>query len=172
MDTEDNITEIVLSSDEMIQLLLEGGDLTGVTTADDYELNIYNANAAEVLNRATAYLSAPTKHTDIDEYYAERNSTWFIPDKYKSIDLLPFLLDLCHNDESRARVEQEFAMYLERDLEDVLRFCIYLVDHMRKNNILWGLGRGSSVSSYILFLIGIHKINSIEYNLDVTEFLR
>ena len=49
---------------------------------------------------------------------------------------------------------------------------VYLVDHMRENNIVWGVGRGSSTASYVLFLIGIHKINSIQFGLDWREFLR
>jgi DNA polymerase III alpha subunit len=48
----------------------------------------------------------------------------------------------------------------------------YLVDLMREHNIVWGVGRGSSVSSFVLFLIGIHRINSIYYGLDVEEFLK
>ena len=32
---------------------------------------------------------------------------------------------------------------------------------MRENNIVWGVGRGSPVASYVLFLIGVHRINSI-----------
>jgi DNA polymerase III alpha subunit len=43
---------------------------------------------------------------------------------------------------------------------------------MRKNKIVWGVGRGSSVASYVLFLIGIHKVNSLKYNLDIKEFLK
>ena len=35
-----------------------------------------------------------------------------------------------------------------------------------------GVGRGSSVASYILYLIGVHRIDSIKYNLDWKEFLR
>jgi DNA polymerase III alpha subunit len=43
---------------------------------------------------------------------------------------------------------------------------------MRKNNILWGVGRGSSVASFVLYLIGIHRINSLFYNLPIEEFLK
>ena len=55
---------------------------------------------------------------------------------------------------------------------DLLRYMIYLVDFMRKENIVWGVGRGSSVASYVLYLIGIHKVDSIQYGLDYKEFLR
>jgi len=49
---------------------------------------------------------------------------------------------------------------------------IYIVDMMRKNNLVWGVGRGSSVASYVLYLIGIHKIDSLKYNLNIEEFLK
>jgi DNA polymerase III alpha subunit len=43
---------------------------------------------------------------------------------------------------------------------------------MRENDIVWGVGRGSSVASYTLYLIGVHKIDSIKYELDINEFLK
>jgi DNA polymerase III alpha subunit len=46
------------------------------------------------------------------------------------------------------------------------------VETMRVNNIVWGVGRGSSVASYVLYLIGVHKIDSMYYDLDIEEFLR
>jgi hypothetical protein len=49
---------------------------------------------------------------------------------------------------------------------------LYLVDFMRENKIVWGVGRGSSVASYILYIIGVHKVNSIQYGLDFHEFMR
>jgi len=43
---------------------------------------------------------------------------------------------------------------------------------MRRNNIVWGLGRGSSTASYVLYLLGVHKINSLYYDLSIEEFLK
>ena len=51
-------------------------------------------------------------------------------------------------------------------------FMKYLVDTLRKNNIIWGVGRGSSVASYVLYLLGVHRIDSLYYDLDITEFLK
>ena len=47
-----------------------------------------------------------------------------------------------------------------------------LVDVSKENNIVLGVGRGSSVASYILYLLGIHKVDSLAYNLDIKEFLK
>jgi len=63
-------------------------------------------------------------------------------------------------------------MYEKRGLFTLLQYMKYLVDLMRKNNIVWGVGRGSSVSSFVLFLIGIHRINSLHYDLNIEEFLK
>jgi DNA polymerase III alpha subunit len=63
-------------------------------------------------------------------------------------------------------------LYQERDLFDLLRYLVYLVDVMKDNNVIWGVGRGSSVASYVLYLLGVHRIDSMFYDLDVREFLR
>jgi len=55
---------------------------------------------------------------------------------------------------------------------DLLIYLKYLVDTLRSQNIVWGVGRGSSVASYCLYLIGVHKVNSMQYNLDIHEFLK
>ena len=70
------------------------------------------------------------------------------------------------------RVGQELLLYQERGMFDLLRFLVYIVDTMRKHDIVWGVGRGSSVASYVLYLIGVHKIDSLYYDLDIAEFLR
>ena len=64
------------------------------------------------------------------------------------------------------------GMYQERDMFDVLRYLKYLVDVMRDNKIIWGVGRGSSVASFVLYKLGVHRIDSLYYNLDIGEFLR
>jgi DNA polymerase III alpha subunit len=79
---------------------------------------------------------------------------------------------MCNTTEELQRCGQELLLYQERGLFDLLRYLKYLVDVMQQNNIVWGVGRGSSVSSYVLYLLKVHKINSMYYDLDVSEFLR
>ena len=66
----------------------------------------------------------------------------------------------------------ELTEFKARKLYPVLTVLIYIIDTMRKNNLVWGIGRGSSVASYVLYLIGIHKVDSLKYNLDIKEFLK
>ena len=97
---------------------------------------------------------------------------WHMPDKYYQIDVLEWLLDKCQNDDEKTRVQMEYKLFEQKDFIKVLQFLMYFVDTLRANDIVWGVGRGSSVASFCLFLIGVHKINPLLYNLDITEFLR
>ncbi len=97
---------------------------------------------------------------------------WFMPLEYKELNVEEKLINLCNSEEEVKRVYEELKEFHERDMYNLLRYMFYLVDFMRKNNIVWGVGRGSSVASYVLYLIGVHRINSIQFGLDWREFLR
>lgn len=99
-------------------------------------------------------------------------SNWLMPKEYLELDIAKYILDLCKTDEELQRVGEELLLYQERDMFNLLRYLKYLVDTMRKHNIVWGVGRGSSTASYILFLLGVHKINSLYYSLDIREFFK
>ena len=99
-------------------------------------------------------------------------SEWFMPDEYKNMDIYRVIEERCQTTEEITRVDEEWLAYQDRNMEDLLRYMVYLVDFMREHNIVWGVGRVSSVASYILYLIGVHKVNSIQFGLDWREFLR
>lgn len=108
----------------------------------------------------------------VDEFHNAQQSHWHMPDEYKIMDIAKWLLDECKTQAELQRVGEELLLYQERDLFNLLRYLKYMVDTFRKNNVVWGLGRGSSVASYALYLIGVHKINSMYYDLNINEFLK
>ena len=108
----------------------------------------------------------------VNEFDKTNIEDWHMPKKYYEINVLQWLLEKCHNDEEKMRVQIEYDLFEKKKFVKVLQFLIYFVDTLRANNIVWGVGRGSSVASFCLFLIGVHKINPLLYNLDHTEFLR
>ena len=107
-----------------------------------------------------------------DEFDNQLQSKWFIPEEYNNMDIAKYILDLCKTDAELQRVGQELILFQERNLFQLLRYCKYLVDTMRKHNVVWGVGRGSSVSSYVMYLLGVHRINSLHYDLSIDEFLK
>lgn len=116
------------------------------------------------------------KYTDpnvpVNVYDKTLQKQWLMPEEYKTLDIAKYVLLLCKTDEELQRVGHELLLFQERDMFDLLRYLKYLVDVMRENNIVWGVGRGSSVSSYVLYLLGVHRINSLYYDLPIEEFLK
>jgi len=110
---------------------------------------------------------------DLQEFDALLQSEWFMPNSYKQFDIEKYIHSICpDNPTAKNRVSAELTKFKELNMMDLLRFLHFLVTFMRENNIVWGVGRGSSVASYVLFLLGVHKIDSIQYQLDWEEFLR
>ena len=99
-------------------------------------------------------------------------NSWFMPKEYLDMDIAKWVLEQCKDDGELQRAGQELLMYQERNMFTLLKYLKYLVDTMRKNNVVWGVGRGSSVASFVLYLIGIHRINSLHYDLPIEEFLK
>lgn len=108
----------------------------------------------------------------VSQFDITNQSDWLMPEQYKSMDIAKFILDQCQSEAELQRAGEELLLFQERDMFVLLRYLKYLVDTMRANNIVWGVGRGSSVASFVLFLLGIHRINSLYYDLSIDEFLK
>ena len=119
------------------------------------------------------FLEPYETHFEVDDYDKACQSNWNMPDEYKTLDIEEWIWTQTPPwDPQHTRVTEELLAFKERNMMDLLRWLKYFVDTMKANNVVWGVGRGSSVASYVLFLIGVHKIDSIKYNLDWNEFLR
>ena len=99
-------------------------------------------------------------------------TNWFIPYEYKTMDIVDWLQQQCPTPEIRQRVTEELRLFAKHDMILVLKTMKYVVDTLRANNVVWGVGRGSSVASYVLFIIGVHKIDSVKYKLPINEFFK
>lgn len=181
---KDRYGRVVYNRHDLYEMLYDGEDISSIEEVDWHEdFEKYN-NAVQKNHLQNSLFKAIQKLSlDVDEYDKENHSEWFMPAEYKTLDIEEWLYkktcevkqmtgDWVYNSPDWIRVEQELEAYKERGLIPVLRYMIYLVDTMRENNIVWGVGRGSSVASYVLYIIGIHRINSIAYDLDWREFLR
>jgi DNA polymerase III alpha subunit len=159
------------SEQELIDLLNFGTiDIAKAIKQPD-QINSYNLSIGKY------YLDTPKAieyyaDVDLEEFHTVRQETWLMPQEYKDIDILEWVMSQCSTEEEMNRAGYELILFEERNLLDILRYLKYLVDVMRTNNIVWGVGRGSCTASYVLFKIGIHKIDSIKYDLDISEFLK
>ena len=149
----------------------------------ELDLSLFEVDDPELYNDAVKSLYVDNtilkKYTEnipdvvsLDQFDAHNQSNWRMPDSYKQLDIAEWVLSQCKQPEELQRVGRELIMYQERNLFNLLKFLKYLVDTLRKNNVVWGVGRGSSVASYVLYLIGVHRINSLYFDLDINEFLK
>jgi DNA polymerase III alpha subunit len=170
----DYFGEVVLNENDLIQGLYSGKITNpgSVNIEDQHLIDQFNnaciANA-DPMQKIVRYSSPDIS---VSEYDQTCQKSWLIPDEYKNFDVESYIRSLCVTDEEAERVDMELRLFHQYDMINVLKFLKYLVDTMRSNNVVWGVGRGSSVASYCLFLIGAHRINSLKYNLDITEFLK
>jgi len=164
--------QILRTEQEVIDLLYQNPELdiksinVDAQSVDRFNLS---ANLCEV-DACLKHLESITDN--IAEFDRKNQQDWFVPAEYKNFKIVEFLLDKTENEEQYSRVVQELDLYVQYDMFDLLIYLKYLVDTLRSQNIVWGVGRGSSVASYCLYLIGVHKVNSMQYNLDIHEFLK
>lgn len=150
---------------------------------DDPNLDIQEI---EILDPETYNMSVSSTHLDfpllkkieyldleVHDFHEKQQQIWFMPQEYQTFDIAKWILDECDGNQTELqRCGMELLEYAKRDLLPMLCYLKYLVDTMRENNIVWGIGRGSSVASFVLYKIGLHKIDSIKYDLDFYEFMK
>ncbi len=99
---------------------------------------------------------------------------WNIPQEYLERDIEQEIMEIALqvSPEAVERVKLEFTLYKERGMIPLLQTLLYVRDRMIEKNVIWGVGRGSSVASYVLFMMDIHEVDSLRYGLSIEEFLR
>lgn len=164
--------QAILSSDNLRELLLQGKNISHLNVIFDEEIELFDKYQSELLPDNITFLDAPEEVLSFDDFHLKCSDEWIFPIVYQQVDVKVWLHDKCKTQQQIDRVNEEYALYEERDLIMLLRLFIFLVDYMRKNKFVWGVGRGSSVSSYILYLIGVHRVDSLKYNFDIKDYLK
>ena len=165
--------EQIYSEDDLCNLVMQGFEparLNGITVDPRLDLE----TAADMLEHVPDFFryDSMVEKMPTEDFDHRNQSNWFMPDEYKQIDIAQHVLDLCTTDAELQRCGEELLLYQERNLFDLLRYLKYLVDVMTEKRLIWGVGRGSSVASYVLYKMKVHKIDSMFYELDPREFLR
>jgi DNA polymerase III alpha subunit len=162
--------DVIFTEDDAIDLLYTNPDFD-ISKLFFEDTAKYDAALREMGLDLPAIRNTPERGS-LQEFDHKNCEQWHMPESYYQINVLQWLLERCQTDEERLRVQVEYDLFEKKRFIRVLQFLIYFVNTLRDNNIVWGVGRGSSVASFCLFLIGVHKINPLLYNLDITEFLR
>lgn len=164
---------VLFDADGLVDHLLRGSELSSDLFALESDgVKKFNAKCVEWDHPEDQVSLYVAPQVAVEDWDAEYQNQWFTPDSYDKLDVLEWLAAKCQTEAQLVRVAEEWELFEQRDMIPVLRCLIYLVDNFRERNIVWGVGRGSSVASYVLYLIGIHRVDSLAYDLDVREFLK
>lgn len=164
---------ISLDPDKIVEYILSGNSIDKdiYSTSINHEISNFNK-----LN--------PNSKICVKELNEELDLSWNIPEEYKNIDIRQFIANkllletekkLFSDEDIEARISRidtEISLYEKYEIVEILKTLIYIVDTFNKHKMIWGTGRGSSCSSYLLYLIGLHDVDSVKYDLEVTEFFR
>ena len=124
------------------------------------------------------------KRITVKPHCNDLDFSWNIPQKYKTLDVVDYIvtkfysefhfdgLTVAEIEKRELRIAQELELYKQHNLYNVLRLMVYIIDTFKTHNIVWGVGRGSSVSSYVLYLLEVHDIDSVEHDLDIEDFIK
>jgi hypothetical protein len=171
---QNKFSELVFSESDICDLLMQGRpveSLERVTVDETVDLE----HLVTLVEQPQLLLRWGFPHDSniaVPEFHLTQQMSWHMPTEYQTLDIAAHILGMCESEAELQRCGAELLLYQERDLFNLLRYLKYLVDVMIENKIIWGVGRGSSVASFVLYKLGVHRIDSLHYNLDPGEFLR
>ena len=142
------------------ELLLNGLDPQKiVVTSLNQDIQDFNLLSDEPIN------SIKNENEKID-------LAWNIPLEYQQLDLSNYIVSRAEKmgEEYVLRAKDELDEIKTRRLGTVFKSLIYIVDELRKNKQVWGVGRGSSCASLVLHIIGIHEIDPVKFSIPKEEF--
>lgn len=167
----DKYSNPIFNEDDLFEALYKGYQINAYDTVFVEERNS-NITTLEHQTGVSLFEPINSPTLTVDTLDQEWQKQWKMPSEYKTFDIENWLLCQCKDVVAYNRTKEELEAYKARNMLDLLRWLKYFVDTCSKENLVWGVGRGSSVASYVLFLLGVHNIDSIKYNLDWREFLR
>ena len=167
----DQYGQIIYNEADLVNMVMRGitvEHLKGMLVESSVNLE----TASAYLEQVPELVEYAFTDMTVEEFDVMKQNSWHMPEDYQQLDIAEYILSLCDSEAKLQRCGEELLLFQERNLFDLLRYLKYLVDTLRANNMIWGVGRGSSVASYVLYLLGVHRIDSIYYDLDAREFLR
>jgi DNA polymerase III alpha subunit len=169
---QNNVGVMIFNESDVCDLLMSGREPASIKrmSVDD---SVDIEQAIQFVERAPEFIKYSGRDDILTNIFdQQQQERWHMPEEYKQLDIAEYILGLCTTETELQRVGHELLLFQEKNLFNLLRYLKYLVDVMTKNQVIWGVGRGSSVASYVLYKLGVHRIDSMFYNLEPEEFLR
>ncbi len=102
---------------------------------------------------------------------------WTIPKKFLELDIVSLCVTALRDknltdDDYIERLAWELKQMDEKDMHQFVRCLLYVTHQFKEKGVLWGVGRGSSCASLIMYLLGINRVDPVKYNIPAEEFFK
>lgn len=164
--------DVTLTAEELKKHILCLGNLDGVYIDNeaDEDVVLYNKLSAQQFIKKIKLnkiynnwnIKSSINNEKLYNYIIEKFTNKIVNENFSKNDIINRL----------KRIKKEYSLYEKLELLELLQCAIYIVDVFEKKNIKWGTGRGSSCASYILYVIGLHEIDGVLYDIDYKEFFK
>lgn len=164
----DGVLEV--SPDNVVEYLLQGVPPSLLRATGSHDLENLNDRVQE-----SDQIKPPGDPIKID-------MDWNIPPEYKQIDLDEYLAvrfeeklgSLKYTDAEVQvaidRISDELQQIKHRGMTRFMQTIVFILDEFKRNNVVWGVGRGSSCACYLLFILGLHVVDCVKMNVPMDEF--
>ncbi len=176
LDLEDRYVlddgSVVLRRKALLSCIRNGIETGSLTAEKSKEVDRHNKLSK--VEKRIRVVEADDKPGEIEPWRYE----WPTPEPFKSANLLETCArrlnkrSFAFEDVYVIRLAQEIAEIDEREMEGFIRHVWYITADMDARKVVRGVGRGSSCASLVLFLLGVHHVDPVLYDIPFTEFFK
>lgn len=149
----------IVSPRRYAQMLIEGQDVSGIHVLDSFDADVYNFKYSTDISREIELVEVhPVQSHDASEEMFNA--------LVESILSSPRFKD---SEEYQKRIEDELEFFVRTSNVVFLIECHRLISQMKENGDVWGVGRGSSCASLLLFILGVTDIDPVKYDIPFSE---
>lgn len=147
----------VVSSLGYAQRILNGENVEGVKVASDRHSELYDK-----MNNADISIEIEDIHPTPDNQHTEEELN-------RLVELLTESARYSDNQKFVERLAVELDFFRRTyNIKFILK-VIEVINNFKENDVLWGVGRGSSCASLVAYVLYINDINPVEYNIPFKE---
>jgi hypothetical protein len=148
----------VVSEFTYAKFILDDVDLSGVYVDKSFSSDVYEALYGDSIDKelSSIELTPPemvhtNTHLDL------------------LIDTLEASSRFLGTDGEISRISLEIEFFSRTNNILFLLNLVELIKRFKEDNVVWGVGRGSACSSFVLFLLYVHDVNPLKYGISFSE---
>ncbi len=176
IDLEDRIItdtgDVVFKMEYVLKQIIEEHKMFPFKAIADRDIHDFNFRSGDTVMDIPQWTDDGKLNGPPDETF-----DWIIPQKYQDLDLVEYSTQKLQelnlvSDNYIDRLSYELEEMESRNMFPFIRCILYVIDVFRENGVVWGVGRGSSCASLVLFILGINRVDPVKYDIPVEEFLK